>query len=92
MKINAVIINGRHGGQVLSIEYSPRIKLPITNEEQISIGEDYDKSVRIGDKVEYKECFRGIGKRWVLYSTNGEDEDINYILGYFKQTYPIKLF
>lgn len=56
MKITPIIINGRHGGTILAdMEYSPTIKFPIDNIDQISIGEKYDKSVRVGDYEEYKE-------------------------------------
>lgn len=89
LKITAIIINGRHGGQLHMIEYSPTIKLPIIKEAQISMGEAYDKSVRIGDTEEYKECFRSVDKRCVLYSSNGLWEDIKYSAMQFKQTYPI---
>lgn len=89
MKITAVIINGRHGGRMFYTEYSPIIKMPIEDETQISMGEEYDKSVRIGDEIIYNECFRSVDKQCVLYSENGRWEDIKYIFGYMKQTYPI---
>lgn len=94
MQITAIIIDGRHGGFMYpSFAYAPSIKLPIVNENQISLGEDYDKSVRIGDDVVYYECFRSVDKKCVLYSTTGHWEDIKYaVLSKLEQTYPIRLF
>ena len=91
MKITPIIINGRHGGQILQqMEYSPKIKLPITDKLQISIGEKYDKSVRIGDFEEYEECFRSVDKSCVMYSTNGEWSDVKYaLLSNLRETYPV---
>ncbi len=94
MKITAIIINGRHGGFIYpGFEYSPTIRLPIDNENQISMGEEYDKSVRINDLIEYEECFRSVDKRCVLYSEKGRWEEIKYnVLEKFTPTYPIRLF
>lgn len=94
MKITAIIIDGRHGGFLYpNFEYNPTIKVPITMETQISMGEKYDNSVRLNDYVEYQECFRSVDKKCVLYSTNGRWEDIKYaVLGKLDQTYPIRLF
>ena len=91
MKITPIIINGRHGGLVLAeMDYSPTIKLHIENEEQVSIGEKCDKSVRVGDYVEYKECFRSVDKKCVMYSTNGYWSEIKYaVLGNLRPTYPV---
>lgn len=93
MRITAIIIDGRHGGFIYpNFEYSPTIKLPINNENQISMGEEYDNSVRIGDEITYKECFRSVDKNCVMYSTNGRWEDIKYaVLSKLDQTYPIRL-
>jgi hypothetical protein len=93
-KITAIIINGRHGGFMYpNFEYSPTIKLPITLESQISMGESYDNSVRINDNITYHECFRSVDKKCVLYSENGRWEEIKYaVLSKLKQTYPINLF
>ncbi len=92
MKIDAIIIDGRHGGLLMSIEYKPTIKLPITNKDQISLGESYDNNVRIGDEIEYKECFRSVDKTTVLYSRDGKGYDVRYILSKFSPTYPVRLF
>ena len=96
MKVTAIIMNGRHGGtQINNFNYNPTIKLPISKDSQISIGETYDNSVRMGDIEEYKECFRSVDKMCVLYSTTGKWSDIKYGLKnalYLKETYPIKLF
>lgn len=94
MEIIAIIIDGRHGGLMYPcFDYSPTIKLPIAHENQISIGEDYDKSVRIGDEITYTECFRSVDKKCVLYSTNGHWDDIKYaVLSKLEQTYPIRIF
>jgi hypothetical protein len=93
MKVNAIIIDGRHGGFIYpNFEYCPTIKLPITQESQISIGEKYDNSIRLKDEIEYKECFRSVDKNCVMYSTNGRWEDIKYaVLAKLDQTYPIRL-
>ena len=93
MKIQPIIINGRHGGMILPcMEYQPVIKVPIQHENQISIGEADDKSVRIGDEITYKECFRSVDKRCVMYSTNGEWDDIKYaLLSNLRSTYPLNL-
>ena len=93
MEITPIIINGRHGGQILpTMEYSPIIRLPIKEDIMLSIGEECDNSVRIGDVVEYKECFRSVDKRCVMYSTNGRFEDIRYaLLSNLKRTYPVDL-
>jgi hypothetical protein len=90
MKIQAIVINGRHGGTTLMMEYSPTLKLPIDREDMISIGEQHDNSVRMGDEIEYKECFRSVDKRCVLYSTSGNSDDINYIVYKIMQTYPLR--
>ncbi len=94
MKITAIIIDGRHGGFVYpSFDYSPTIKVPITQETQISMGEKWDNSVKLQDEIEYKECFRSVDKNCVLYSTHGRWEDIKYaVLSKLDQTYPIRLF
>jgi hypothetical protein len=94
MLITPIIINGRHGGIFLpNMEYYPTIKLPINNKCQISLGENYDNSVRIGDIIEYKECFRSVDKRCVMYSTNGRWDDIKYaLLSNIEHTYPINIF
>jgi len=89
--IMAIIVNGRHGGDMFVCEYSPVIKCPIRTESQISIGEKEDRSVRVGDCVEYKECFRAVDKKCVLYSTSGRWEDIKYSNLKFRETYPITL-
>lgn len=90
MKINAIIINGRHGGQFFPIEYSPVISLAITNPSQISMGEEYDKSVRLNDRVDYYECFRSVDGKSVMYSTDGRWDDVKYaLLTNLKKTYPI---
>ena len=85
-------MNGRHGGQVLHIEYNPTIKLPIQDKNQISMGEKEDKSVRIGDEITYKECFRAVDKKIVIYSVYGDSEELNRSDCIFQQTYPIRLF
>ena len=93
MKITAIILNGRHGGfMYFEREYTPTIKLPIVSENQISIGEKYDNSVRMGDFIEYEECFRSVDKGCVIYSTHGRWEEIKDVLHEFDQTYPINLF
>lgn len=94
MKITAIIINGRHGGFIYpNFEYYPTIKLPITQESQISMGESYDNSVRLKDEIEYKECFRSVDKKCVMYSERGLWEEIKYaVLSKLDQTYPIRLF
>lgn len=94
MEITAIILDGRHGGFIYpSFEYAPTIKCPISNESQISLGEEYDKSVRMNDLVEYKECFRSVDRKCVMYSTNGRWEDIKAGLLYrLNPTYPIRLF
>lgn len=94
MKIVAIILDGRHGGFVYpDFEYSPTINIPIVNKNQISIGEEYDKSVRIGDEIQYKECFRSVDKKCVMYSIHGVWQDVNARLLYqLKPTYPISLF
>jgi hypothetical protein len=91
MKITPIIINGRHGGTILPLmEYIPTIRLPITDKSQISIGEKYDKSVRVGDYEEYQECFRSVDKQCVMYSTNGYWSDIKYaLLSNTRPTYPV---
>ena len=92
MKITAIILNGRHGGFLYhDMDYAPTIKLPIKEESQISIGEQYDKSVRIGDFIEYKECFRSVDKGAVIYSEDGRWAEIKHVLHEFDQTYPIRL-
>lgn len=93
MKITPIVINGRHGGLLLAdMEYRKTIKLPIEHESQISIGEDYDKSVRIGDYEEYIECFRSVDKKCVMYSTNGKWSDIRYaLLSNTHPTHPIDI-
>lgn len=91
MKIIPIIINGRHGGTILTeMEYSPTIKLAINDKSQISLGEYYDKSIMVGDLVEYKECFRSVDKKSVMYSTNGQWNDIKYaLLDNTRPTYPV---
>ena len=93
MKVTVIIIDGRHGGFIYpNFEYYPEIKLAISQPAQISIGEDYDKSVRLGDEITYKECFRSVDKECVMYSTNGKWQDIKYaVLSKLDQTYPIRL-
>lgn len=77
MKITAIIINGRHGGTFYNdFEYSPTIKLPITHENQISMGEKYDNSVRLNDNITYEECFRSVDKQCVMYSERGRWQEI----------------
>lgn len=91
--ITAVIINGRHGGRYFQTEYLPKISIPIEKESQISMGENLDESIRIGDSVEYIECFMSADKKCVLYSTTGRWEDIKYtLLNEIIQTYPIDIF
>lgn len=93
MDITAIIINGRHGGRVLNMEYMPTVKIPVDNENQISIGEEHDHSVRMGSDIEYKECFRSVDKKCVLYSTSGRWDDIKQNAGRLVgETYPIRLW
>lgn len=89
MRICAVIIDGRHSGVTLTISYKPVIRMAITKEDHISMGEEYDKSVRIGDYVEYHECYRSVDKEIVLYSTRGKATDLLNIIYRLKPTYPI---
>ncbi len=92
-RITAIILNGRHGGfMYFDMEYMPTIKLPITEENQISIGEKYDNSVHIGDYIEYKECFRSVDKGCVIYSEYGRWEEIKNVLHEFDQTYPVRFY
>jgi len=93
MKVTAIIINGRHGGFFYpNFEYAPTIKLPITQESQISMGEKYDKSIRIGDNIEYKECFRSVDRECVMYSEDGRWHEIKYAVAQkLDQTYPVRL-
>lgn len=93
MKITPIIINGRHGGIILpDMEYSPTIKLPIKDKAQISIGEEYDGSVRVGDVEEYVECFRSVDNGCVMYSTSGRWSDIEYaLLSNIRPTYPVDI-
>ncbi len=94
MRVTAIIIDGRHGGWIRpDWEYMPEIKMPISQESQISIGEEYDNSVRMGDEITYKECFRSVDRQCVMYSTNGRWEDIKYaVMSKLNPTYPVRLF
>jgi len=92
MKITAIIIDGRHGGRLFMTEYNPTIKIPIENKMQISMGEEDDNSVRIGDEIVYYECFRSVDKKCVMYSTSGHWDDIKYaVFEKLKETYPYKI-
>lgn len=89
MIINAYVINGRHAGFYMRIKHSPTIKLKIKKEAQISLGEAEEGVVRIGDKIEYKECFRAIDGRSVLYSASGESRDFDFVRQFLVPSYPI---
>lgn len=91
MKIQAVIIDGRHGGTQLVLDYAPTIVLPISHQSQISMGEQSD-GWKVGDTVTYHECFRSVDKRMVLYSTTGQGGDIRNIANKIQPNYPIYLF
>jgi len=89
MKIIAIIMDGRHGGQKFVTEYYPTVKLPI-KENQISIGEAED--IKNGeltlDYEVYYECFMAVDKQTVLYSTTGRSDNLMA----FRPTYPVPLF
>jgi len=90
MKITAIIMNGRHGGETFCIEYQPTIKMQIEEQSQISLGEQ--DNLFIGDFVEYKECFRAVDGKTVLYSEKGSSAEIRSLQRMFKKTYPVNIF
>lgn len=93
MNITAIIITGKHGGERLCIPYSPTIKMPVLHERQISIGEKHDHSVKIGDYIEYQECFRSVDGKCVLYAQSGKWHEITYAINRgFRPTSPVLLF
>jgi len=61
MKVKCIILNGCHKGQELFLPYIPIIRLPKNT----------------GEIIEYKECFRAVDKKVVLYSLTGKSKDFN---------------
>ncbi len=85
MKVTAVVIDGFHAGHTVRMEYSPTLKLL----KPLVIRVDYccDPDTKFNepiDYLEYKECFRSVDRRMVLYSEKGESMDM---LGKFPMTY-----
>ena len=65
MEVKCIIIDGYHRGQEIYLPYGESIRLPKEN----------------GEIIEYKECFRAVDKKVVLYSPTGNSEEFSkYIL------------
>jgi hypothetical protein len=87
--ITGVVIDGFHAGHVVRMEYSPILRLLKPNVMRVDyccpqFGEWPESRDEI---IEYKECFRSVDRRMVLYSEKGESMDL---LGKFPQTYADK--
>lgn len=73
MIITAVVIDGFHAGHTMAIEYYPTLKLLKPKVVRIDYCcPGYDDFIEPVDTIEYKECFRAIDKKMVLYSEKGE--------------------
>ncbi len=79
--IQAIVIDGFHKGHSMRIEYYPTLKLlkpKIIRVDYCCDGEARPETET--DFIEYKECFRAVDQKVVLYSTKGESIDV---LGFF---------
>lgn len=76
MKITAIILDGFHKGHVIRGDYIDRIKLlkPKHNIVDMCCDGEINSTVDI-DYIEYKECFRAVDKKVVMYSLSGKSDD-----------------
>lgn len=85
--IQAIVIDGFHKGHCVAIRYHPTLKLlkPRTIKVDYCCDNDYLIENPTDIMVEYKECFRGVDGKVVLYSVDG---DSTILLNHI----PIKVF
>lgn len=76
-KVECIVIDGFHEGHSIVLPYSQTIRLPkpavITIDECCGGDELGPKRPEI---LEYKECFRAVDRKVVLYSVKGESRDV----------------
>lgn len=86
--ITAVVIDGFHAGHTMRMEYYPTLKLL----KPLVMRVDYccDPEQELPEESEqliYKECFRAVDRKMVLYSVKGESMDL---IGKFPHTFTDK--
>lgn len=70
-------MDGFHKGHVIHSEYMPTISL--LKPRSVTVDYCCDNSINVDnpipDQVTYKECFRGVDQKVVLYSLKGDSRD-----------------
>lgn len=76
--IQAIVIDGFHKGHTVAMQYHPTLRLlkPRTIKVDYCCDNDIIVDNAIADFIEYKECFRGIDGKVVLYSKNGDSSEL----------------
>lgn len=72
--IRAIVIDGFHRGHCVNFEYHPTLRLlkpKIIRVDYCCNGDEIPENTEI-EYVEYKECFRAVDNKTVLYSLSGD--------------------
>lgn len=90
MRVQAIVLDGFHKGHVVSMEYMPTLKLLKPRNITVDYCCDMGQIVNdpIPDYVEYKECFRGVDQKVVLYSQKGDST--HFAGSWFSKEYTIE--
>ena len=70
--IRAVVIDGFHKGQMVVMEYHPTLKLYKPKTVTVDYCCDFSEYPSSEEILEYRECFRGVDGKVVLYSQKGD--------------------
>ena len=77
MMIQAIVIDGFHKGHVVRMEYYPKLKLLKPKSIRVDYCCDMSESpINDEEMAVYKECFRAVDQKLVLYSTTGKSQDV----------------
>lgn len=89
--ITAMVMDGFHKGHVVRMQYHPTLRLlkPKVIRVDYCCGEE-EWTESESQIVEYKECFRAVDRKVVLYSEKGESMDIIANPSYFSHQFSDK--
>lgn len=76
--IRAIILDGFHKGHVITMQYMPVVRLIKPRNITVDYCCDGDMIVNdpIKSEVEYKECFRSVDGKVILYSEKGNSQEV----------------
>lgn len=81
MNITAIFIDGPKIGETWYTKYSPALRFIKTKPLAVMHSyADKGKSYGTPEEMIYKECFRSVDQKYVLYSLNGLGDDISVVL------------